>query len=76
MYYMKLKSDDGKVNVYNCDKNSKKEVIKTLPAGKKVLAEITEDWEYFLYERQPDGSVKKIGRVNDENIIYDLDDWI
>ena len=74
MYYMKLKSDDGKVNVYNCDKNSKKEVIKTLPAGKKVLAEITEDWEYFLYERQPDGSVKKIGRVNDENIIYDLDD--
>ena len=72
--HMKLKSDDGKVNVYNCDKNSKKEVIKTLPAGKKVLAEITEDWEYFLYERQPDGSVKKIGRVNDENIIYDLDD--
>ena len=53
---------------------SGKEVIKTLPAGKKVLAEITEDWEYFLYERQPDGSVKKIGRVNDENIIYDLDD--
>lgn len=72
--HMKLKSDDGKVNVYNSDKNSKKEVIKTLPAGKDVLAEITEDWEYFLYERQQDGSVKKIGCVNVENIIYDLDD--
>ena len=72
---MKLKSDDGKVNVYD-DKgtNSEEKVIKTLPAGQDVLLEITEDGEFFLYERQSDGGIKKIGRVNDENVDYGLDD--
>ena len=72
---MKLKSDDGKVNVYDAnDKNSEKKVIKTLPAGQEVLLEITEDGEFFLYERQSDGSVKKIGRINGENIDDGFDD--
>ena len=72
---MKLKSDDGKVNVYDAnDKNSEKQAIKTLPAGQEVLLEITEDGEFFLYERQSDGSVKKIGRINGENIDDGFDD--
>lgn len=72
---MKLKSDDGKVNVYDADdKNSEKKVIKTLPTGQDVLLEITEDGEFFLYERQSDGSIKKIGRINDENIDDGLGD--
>jgi hypothetical protein len=72
---MKLKSDDGKVNVYDANnKNSEKKVIKTLPTGQDVLLEITEDGEFFLYERQSDGSVKKIGRINGENIDDGFDD--
>lgn len=45
-----------------------------MPAGQEVLLEITDDGEFFLYERQSNGSIKKIGRVNGENIDYGLDD--
>lgn len=72
---MKLKSNNGKVNIYDVsDINLEKQAIKTLPAGQEVLLEITEDGEFFLYERQSDGSVKKIGRINGENIDDGFDD--
>ena len=72
---LKLKSDNGKVNIYDIsDINSEKQPIKTVPAGQEVLLEITDDGEFFLYERQSNGSIKKIGRVNGENIDYGLDD--
>lgn len=72
---LKLKSDNGKVNIYDIsDINSEKQPIKTVPSGQEVLLEITDDGEFFLYERQSNGSIKKIGRVNGENIDYGLDD--
>ena len=72
---LKLKSDNGKVNIYDIsDINSERQPIKTVPAGQEVLLEITDDGEFFLYERQSNGSIKKIGRVNGENIDYGLDD--
>lgn len=72
---MKLKSNNGKVNIYDVsDINLEKQAIKTLPVGQEVLLEITEDGEFFLYERQSDGSVKKIGRINGENIDDGFDD--
>lgn len=68
---MKLKSGNGKVNIYDCSPNAPKDnVIKTLSTNKKVLIEFTEDNDAFLYERQPNGSMKKIGRIDTENIDY------
>ena len=62
-----LKSDNGKVNV--CDDNGR--VIKTIPARQKATIEPTEDGDPFLFERLPNGSVKKIGRISSENINWE-----
>ena len=45
-------------------------VVKTVSVGKALL-EFQEWGNVILYERQPNGSMKKIGRVNQENIDYD-----
>lgn len=69
---MTLKSDNGKVNVYDCsDEALTDKVIKTIPANQKVLLEIMEGRDFFLYERQPNGSVKMIGRISSENVVFD-----
>jgi hypothetical protein len=72
---MKLKSANGKVNVYDCSQNaSKDKVVKTISANQKVLLELFgggEEEDYYLYERQPNGSMKKIGRINPENIDFE-----
>ena len=68
---MALKSDNGKVNVYdNSDDTPADKVLKTIPANQKVLLELTDFSMAYLYERQPNGSVKMIGRINPENIDY------
>lgn len=67
----KLKSDNGKVNVYDDSEDAPSDkVIKTLSTDQKVLLEFGEDGDPILYERQPNGSVKKIGRINSENVVY------
>lgn len=71
---MKLKSANGKVNVYDCSQiASKDKVVKTISANQKVLLELFgggEEEDYYLYERQPNGSMKKIGRIDPENIDF------
>jgi len=64
-----LISSDGKVKVYNnSDEALKDKVVKTYKAGQKVLAELGEWGNTIVYERQPDGSMKMIGRVDPENV--------
>ncbi len=68
----KLKSSTGKVNVYDDSEDAPKDkVVKTVSAGNKVLLEIQEFGDITLYERQPNGSVKRIGRIDTENVDYD-----
>ena len=68
---MNLISPNGKVNVYDDSDNAPADkVVKTVSVGKALL-EFQEWGNVILYERQPNGSMKKIGRVNQENIDYD-----
>ena len=64
-------NEDGKVNVYDDSDNAPADkVVKTVSVGKALL-EFQEWGNVILYERQPNGSMKKSGRVNQENIDYD-----
>ena len=67
-----LKSDNGKINVYDVSKGTPTDkVIKTLSPGQKVWLELGEDGDPILYERQPNGSMIKIGRIDSNNVVYD-----
>lgn len=66
---MTLKSDKGKINVYD-DFGSDK-VVKTLSSGQKVLLELQEWGRATLYERQPNGSVKSVGVIDSEDIVFE-----
>lgn len=69
---MTLKSDNGKIHVYDVTKGTPTDkVIKTLSAGQKVWLELGEDGDPILYERQPNGSMIKIGRIDSNNVVYD-----